>query len=205
VLEPYLKPGDGVLDIGCNECQHAIKYAEVVGGKGHVLGVEPDPETCIKARTLAGKYPQLTVMNVAVTDQIAPPRTVYRDAKDRRRNTLWPENVIVAGDTFEIRTVSLDFLADLVPKLTGIKIDTQGAETLVLKGGQATLKRDDLTWVVEFWPEGLKHAGSSLDELVGMFRDHGWVPWKNTWEGWLEPLRKLAKHGALDIILKKAK
>ena len=48
------------------------------------------------------------------------------------------------------------------------KLDVQGAELHVLRGGEETLQYIDLM-VLEFWPYGLARAGASTDELFEYF------------------------------------
>lgn len=53
-----------------------------------------------------------------------------------------------------------------------IKLDTQGSEVAILRGGLAAWQRgagsDGVTIVTEFWPYGLERCGSSADEFLAM-------------------------------------
>lgn len=62
-----------------------------------------------------------------------------------------------------------DILRDTpLPQPVVAKLDVQGAELHVLRGGQETLQHIDLM-VLEFWPYGLARAGASTDELFEYF------------------------------------
>lgn len=196
-----LRPGDGALDIGANVGEHARQYAEKVGPTGHVVAVEPDPETAQKCREQSSMYPWLKVLEVAVTAIGEGPVTLFRD-QDRRRNSLWQDNILEAGDdSVTVWTVTLDQLADLVPKLRAIKIDAQGAEAQILQGGWRTLRNPGLTWYVELWTEGLQHAGSSAETVIGMFEETGWLPVNSTWDQVRRGAQGQSGHGSMDIHL----
>jgi FkbM family methyltransferase len=53
----------------------------------------------------------------------------------------------------------------------GIKIDTQGAEPLVVAGGAAVFAQADLV-SMEFWPYGLFRLNGDVDGLIAFCRDH---------------------------------
>jgi FkbM family methyltransferase len=202
MLEKHLTLGDGVLDIGANVGLYSKKYAAAVGPTGYVLAVEPDHDSCMVARENNAATPWVTVMHVAVTDAMGP-TTLYIDAGDHKRNSLWKANVVDdGGETRTVHTVTLDHLAKLVPNLRGIKIDAQGAEGLILAGGPETLKRADLTWYVELWPQGLLHAGSSYEAVIQMFSAAGWKAVHQSWD----TVRALCErqkhpHSSIDVLV----
>lgn len=202
MLDAYLRPGDGVLDIGANVGHYAARYAQAVGPTGRVLAIEPDPDSVAVARATCAMYPHVTIMSVAVSDTMGP-ATLYIDAGDHRRNSLWKANVVQdAGQTKTVQTVTLDHIASLVPNLRGIKIDAQGAEGAILTGGQETLTRPDLTWCVELWPAGLVAAGTSVDAVIGHFQAHGWRPRERTWDDVRgECARQTNVHGSIDVVV----
>jgi FkbM family methyltransferase len=78
------------------------------------------------------------------------------------------------GETLEARTVDVPVTTidetlreQSWPLPTLIKIDTQGSETAVVRGGRATWNRTaSATFIIEFWPYGLVNCGSSADELL---------------------------------------
>jgi hypothetical protein len=51
------------------------------------------------------------------------------------------------------------------------KVDTQGAEPLVLAGGEGTLSRAGLV-ILEFWPFGMRRMGGSPDEVIAFAARH---------------------------------
>ena len=202
MLERFLKPGDGVLDIGANQGDYARKYADVVGLEGRVLAVEPYAETVKLARERCATYPQITVMEAAVSDAMGH-ETLYLDT-DSKRNSLWPANILDdKGGSKLVHTVTLDYLASIMLRpLRGIKVDAQGAEGAILAGGAETLARTDLVWAIELWPFGLKQAGSSVEAVVGVFESYGWRPEGQTWLSVLAACGRCQHpHSAIDIVV----
>lgn len=199
-LEDHLQPGDAVLDVGANIGEYAQRYAKAVGPTGSVLAIEPDPETAAIARRHLAATPWATVMCVAVSDAMRV-ATLYRD-RMRARNSLWLANVVEPdGGSCEVHTVSLAYLTGLVPNLRGIKIDAQGSEMAILRGGERALANPALTWEIELWPMGLAHAGSSVREVADVFEAHQWMPVGRSWASVREEATRHGQHSAFDIVL----
>lgn len=199
-LTPYLKPGDGVLDLGANIGGTARMFAARVGPTGAVVAVEADPATAMLCRMCAADLPQVRVLPVAVAEE-ASVRHLHLDANNSRRHSLYRANLTTdSAHTTLVPTLPLDTLADSVPNLAAIKVDLQGAEGAMLDGGSATLGRHRLTWCVELWPLGLAQACHSIEAVVGTFGAYGWRPVGTTWAAVLE--RANAKpHGVQDVVL----
>ena len=200
-LTPYLKPGDGVLDLGANVGQMARTYAAAVGPEGYVLAVEADPQNATLCFLLAQTDPQIHVLPVAVAEACGV-RVLHRDGANMRRQSLWRANLTHdSAQTVLVPTLTLDTLARAVPKLAAIKIDVQGAEFAVLAGGQATLNNPHLTWCVEFWDKGLRAAGSSAKQVADVFQGFGWHPADTTWAEVLVKV-EAKPHGVQNIVMR---
>lgn len=208
LLLPYLSAGDGVIDLGANVGRYAAKYAEKVGSRGYVLAVEPDTHSTAMIRKAYGKkLPQIRIAEVLAWQSSNSPEFV-RDAGDNRRNSVWADNTIQRGTLVRCPAKTLDELADGVPALKAIKMDVQGAECHVLDGAQQTLARN-LAWAVEFWPEGLRNAGRSPEELADQFRAHGYVIAKSSsgiprdWDALLHMITGYDGHKSTDVLVVK--
>lgn len=195
-----LKPGDGVIDVGANEGWFSRQYADIVGRNGYVLAVEPGLEAAMRCRN--DRPPQLHVLEAALSREEGR-RVLFQDI-DQKRNTLFQANVVQQTGTRSVRTTTLDIAAAEVPNLRAIKMDAQGSEMDILAGGHETLRKDCL-WYVEIWPNGLKHAGSSVDALLSMFDTYGYQPIGETWQSILEyAAREQSEHGATDVVFRRA-
>lgn len=204
-LEQRLKPGDGVLDIGANVGDMSKAYAKIVGESGYVLAVEADPDTVEKCRQQTRTIPQITVHWAAVASPDHDRIGLFRDHGDCRRNSLFKANLMQDkhDPPVVVPVMTLDDLAKQVPNLRGIKIDAQGAEVEILKGGQKTLGREGISWWVEIWPEGLKHAGSSTQELADAFELYGLHPVNSTWQKVCADLKDYKGHRSHDYLIER--
>jgi hypothetical protein len=84
-------------------------------------------------------------------------------------------NLIGHGDSVCVEAVTLDTIARSRPgkAFDVIKIDTQGAEGLIIKGGRETLTRTSPKIIMEFWPWGLRSLGTDPLRLLGQIRELG--------------------------------
>jgi hypothetical protein len=78
---------------------------------------------------------------------------------------------------FRVRARPLDsiVLDDGVQRVDVIKVDVEGAETLVLRGAQWTLDRFHPVVVVELIEKQLQSMGTSSAELRRLLAAHGYV------------------------------
>ena len=66
--------------------------------------------------------------------------------------------------------VTLDSLADQLQRLDLVKIDVEGAETLVVKGMQQLVRRYRPTILMEWSPGQAAEGGFDMEELAGQLR-----------------------------------
>jgi len=84
-------------------------------------------------------------------------------------------------EVIRVKASTLDGIIDL-DQLCGTlvaKIDTQGSEAHVLKGGVETLSRAEVI-ITEFWPYGLARMGADLEFMYGFLRKnfrYGAIVW----------------------------
>lgn len=203
-MEPFLRhlqPGDGVIDVGANTGEFTRRFATVVGPTGTVIAVEPDPVNVFRLQEHVKALPWVQIEECAVADPLTISATFFCDTQERKRNSLWVENLLGPAQQIHVPCVTLDQLARRVPNLKAIKVDTQGAELDVLAGAAETLKRTDLMWMVEVWPAGLKVAGGSIFDLADIFSAHGYHPTSGTWAALCERIKDCTGHKAVDVFL----
>jgi FkbM family methyltransferase len=200
-----------VVDIGANDGALARRFADAVGPAGLVVAVEPDHVAAEKCRkTCAGK--SVVVKEVAVSDEAGEHE--WYQANQSVQNSLYRENVPRLTKVSTVTTTTLDaLLEDIGRPVRAIKIDAQGAEAAIVHGGSRALASQDLRWMIEVWPEGLRVAGSSVEALAQTYEASGWVivaegkepkPSMCTWAQLLDRVKDYTGHRYTNVILARA-
>jgi FkbM family methyltransferase len=169
-----VKHGQLVLDIGANVGAHTLPLAKLVGKDGRVIAFEP---TAFAARKLAA--------NVALNPELAARIALQQvmlvaDVANSLQPALfssWP--LVDAGavhekhkgwlmDTAGARAATLDqMVRELgLAKVDFAKLDVDGHELAVLRGGRETLARFKPMIAMELAPYIHAEHGYSFEELV---------------------------------------
>jgi len=141
-LRHFLNPGMTFVDVGANVGQFSLLAARAVGASGRVLSIEPAPETAALLRRSAelNAYRHLEVIERAVSD--AAGRATLHLAAGCGMHSLCEG--AKGRDHGEVSVPVLpldDLLAERdVDRVHAIKIDVEGLEMSVLRGGEGTLR-----------------------------------------------------------------
>lgn len=171
LLKKYVRKGDTVLDIGANIGYYATILAQLTGEKGMVHCFEPDTQNFEHLqKTVKG------LSNVRIANKAVGPRTetlkIYTSKNlnvDHR--TYKPEEY---DQEIEVQAISMDdYLASNL-KADVIKMDIQGFEMQAIQGMEKVLAYNpEVKLISEFWPYGLKKAGSSVAEYFQYLNNKG--------------------------------
>jgi FkbM family methyltransferase len=154
-----LKPGNAFWDIGAHIGFFTILASQAVGSSGRVHAFEPMPRN----RGRLEKTIQLNdAANVTVHDVAVSGSDGQALLHAHATTAMWTL-VAERGETDGVNVVcrTIDSLANDLGDPAVIKVDVEGAELEVLRGGLATIQRSAPTLVVEF----------AVPELVGQARD----------------------------------
>jgi len=162
LLKEHIKKNDTVLDIGANIGFYATILSDIVGEHGTVHCFEPDTKNFEHLKKATA-----SIKNIKINNKAAGPRTeklkIYTSKNlnvDHR--TYKPEEY---DQEIEIDAVSIDDHLASAPKVDFIKMDIQGFEMQAIQGMQTILEKNkDVKIISEFWPYGLKKAGSSVTD-----------------------------------------
>ena len=160
-LRDRLQPGDHVVDIGANVGDYTSLAADLVGATGHVYAVEPGPENVASLRERFRDRPNVTVMAAAAGDRSGT-ASLFLDRRDGRRHSVASDNVGKAGGCVQVEQISLDDAFGTLSHLAAIKIDAQGAEHHILRGGHNVLRNLKPALALELWPQGLVNLAPRL-------------------------------------------
>jgi FkbM family methyltransferase len=144
----FVRPGDTVWDIGANMGLFSFAAAAVAGPQGRVLALEADTDLVGLLRRSAdgdgaGRRAPVEILPAAVYDEVSVAR--FHIAQRNRATSHLAGFGHVPADgvrsTRLVPTVTLDWLAERFPAPDVIKVDVEGAELAVLRGGGTVLDR----------------------------------------------------------------
>lgn len=135
--------GDTVVDVGANAGVFTLATARIVGPKGRVVAIEPNPE--VLGRLAAnvrgnGFDDRVTILPIAIADHTG--RGLVLDESGNStvaRVQVLTEGEATSSDTVGVRTLD-DALEDLgVGHVDFLKVDVEGLERSVIAGAARTL------------------------------------------------------------------
>ncbi len=181
----YIDHGFVVLDIGANIGLHSLYAANLVGVNGKVYSFEPVKSTFnrLKENILINKFNNIQAFNVAMSDESKTSEiTVSKDGFDAWNSMVGKS--CQTGDNFEIETIktlTLDSFVEkehLQNKIDFIKIDTEGWELQVLKGGREYLKNYSPVIMFEYSEDICENFNVSLNEVYDLLTNLGYYLYK---------------------------
>lgn len=183
LMRSYLRPGDTFLDVGANIGMISALAARLVGSGGHVHAFEPNPVPFGRLQHLLasnGLTSAVTAHNVGVSDEAGELTlsVIQGHTGSGTLGNLPPAEAAAVTATYTVPTVRLD---DRLPELPAspmfLKIDVEGFECQVLRGGRVLLERFRPLVVTEVSATHLKRGGSTVDDLFGIMRGYGYEPY----------------------------
>ena len=168
VMDRALRAGSNCIDVGCYKgdmLREMLRRAPT----GRHYAFEPIPE---KFNDLAPRFPQVELHNAALSDE-AGEATFHHVASTPALSGLKRRDCTRGESVREIRVKTLR-LDDIVPrdvKIDLIKVDVEGAELQVFRGGRGTIARHRPVIVFEHGLGGADAFGTTpaavFDLLAG--------------------------------------
>src|ERR1041385_2148369 len=133
-FQKIIKPGDVVFDVGAHYGYYTLLSSELVGAKGKVFAFEPSPGNIprLKKHLDINHCNNVQVIELALSDHEGTAR--FDNQAGSGTGHLSPDGRI------EVQITSLDAISVRLPLPNVMKIDCEGAEIKVLKGGEKTIR-----------------------------------------------------------------
>ena len=155
-IKKYLSNGGVFIDIGANIGYHSLFVAKLLGEKIRVHSFEPQHEIYEQFLESIQKNElmNITVYNKALSDHQGD-ETLYIREENSGGSTLIPVSQM---EDFQIESclnvslVTLDSFKEIFDEVTLIKIDVEGYEYEVFKGGEKLLDTYHPVIIMEFSP-----------------------------------------------------
>jgi len=170
-LESHVTSGMTVVDIGANVGLYSLLLAKLTA-PGKVFAFEPEPQLfrVLAENTRHSGLANLTLCNQALGEcdgRVCFYRSAFNSGDNRLGGLGWK------GQGVEVEMTRLD-AALPEPRVDFIKMDVQGYEMGVLRGMEGVFEVSPrLSIYFEFWPAGLRAAGTDPEEPLDYLRHRG--------------------------------
>jgi FkbM family methyltransferase len=178
-----VRKGDVVIDVGANVGYFSMLFADATGKGGQVHYFEPIPSTFQRLSENIRRFPSyrnVYVNCVAVGDRTCPalmflPQNDHAQAAlVRHLDGSWKD----AADqvqSIEVEMIRLDDYAAGLNRIDFVKCDVEGAELLVLRGAESTLRRCRPKLFLEMNEEWMRSFGWKATEVFLFLRRLGYA------------------------------
>jgi FkbM family methyltransferase len=168
LLSAEVRPGMTIVDVGANIGYYTLLFSKLTGESGHVYAFEPEPENfaLLQQNLARNNRTNVKVFNAAASNQRGE-SFLYLSTENHGDHQAYPSDV--ERQKVRINVTPLDDCVTGPVDL--LKMDVQGFEAHVLNGMHSIIATSScLTIFTEFWPEGLRRAGSDAAEFLQQLR-----------------------------------
>lgn len=182
LVKSILRPGMTFVDVGANWGYFTLFAASLVGPRGQVLSLEPDPRLfpILKENVIRAGLDQVTALQVAAANA---PGTLSLAGYDEAGDNFGLSRIVADSTqqrTFQVSADSLDHLLDdhQIDSVDLMKMDIEGAEVFAIDGLAQSLASGRIKrLLLELHPAELKEHRSSADEVMTMLIAAGYKAW----------------------------
>lgn len=169
LMRKYILPRHVILDVGANIGFYTSLFSELVGDSGKVHAFEPDPLNFEHLKKNISTLKNVQLYDKAVGDKNESIR-LYRSPMLNVDHRTYP--VTDYTEIVKVESITVDSLVK--GNVDFIKIDIQGFEYRAFQGMQGILDRNPgIKIISEFYPDGLKAAGSNAFQFFDFFSKRG--------------------------------
>jgi FkbM family methyltransferase len=171
-LRSLLRPGMTAVDVGGNIGYVALLMAERVGASGRVVAVEPDPRNARLLRLNAARTrgARIDVVEAAAWSEPGLLDLGLQATNGGDHRVGSPDG---GRETVQVQVQAVR-LDDVLPAHVDlILMDARTSEHVALRGTRRLLERSRPVLLVEFWPQGLREAGTDPVSVLDGYRAMG--------------------------------
>lgn len=160
-----------IVDVGTYDGDSAIFFATRF--KNRVIGFEPNPTAYAKAHENVARFSHVEVVNLGLSDSVGQfDFYVSKNGDSSSLLAIKDFSEIELEKKITVSVTTLDIFLYNHPEILLLKLDVQGAELNLLKGGVETLKRTKLV-LTEVSIAEMYHNTCLYYDLDKMLRDNG--------------------------------
>lgn len=174
-INKTLKEGDVFLDIGANVGFYSLLAASLVGEKGRVIAIEPNPQTYAKLKETIERngIKNILVLNIGVGEK---KEYLNLFVNPNCHNDTGTMIVHDAPESIRVEVAPLDLVAAThhIGKIAYLKVDVDGFEPNVFAGARTLLEEGRIDVIqTEFCDYWLRKNNSSPEKLHALLRNFG--------------------------------
>ena len=175
-----VRRGDVVIDAGANVGYFTMLFSDLVRPHGHVHAFEPVPATFRALSSNLRRFPYYTnvSLNCAALGDSDQRTKIYLPNGDHgqaalvcHRDGSWKD---VSAAPIDVEMMRLDRYAQGLGKIDLLKCDVEGAELLVLRGAESSLRRFRPKVFLELDERWTSSFGWSPKDVIGFLRSVGY-------------------------------
>lgn len=163
-----IRRGDVFVDVGANIGYYTVIASKIVGDEGHVYAFEPDPTSfaILKANVERNGLSNVTLEQKALSNEPGSLR-LFLAHENKGDHRIFDEEG-AARPFLDVEALRLDDYGPIKDrKVDFIKVDTQGAEGIILEGMVETIAANpQLAMVMEYTPSSLRAVGTDPAEFL---------------------------------------
>lgn len=183
LVRAILLPGMSFVDVGGNWGYYTLLAAYLVGKRGRVVSLEPDPRlyAVLRENVVRNKLDQVTVLEVAAASGAGQLTLAgFDETCDNFGRSRVVNNSGARGRFFQVRSDSLDHILDehKLDSIDLMKIDIEGSEGFALTGlANSLLNLRVKRLLLELHPSQLAEHGQSAGEVIKQLHDVHYCAW----------------------------
>jgi len=176
-LRNQVKPGMHIIDIGAHLGLFAVVSSQLAGDTGKIVCFEPTPGTyAVLNQTLKlNQCNNVIPVQGAVSDKEGTAIFYVSEIGGCNSNSLVKNKPEKETKGYEVKLFTIDKIVQqyaLIPNL--IKIDAEGAELDVLKGGLNTFQKFRPILILGLHPDVINKKGDSLENIWDLLHESGY-------------------------------
>jgi FkbM family methyltransferase len=167
LLQKILCAGAVVVDAGANIGIYSEFLSRCVGPNGVVHSFEPSPDNFTRLRCATRKLANVCPCQAAVGERSGETMLYVSDNLNVDHRAYVTEGN--PRRALQVGMVALDDYFKPGERVDLLKLDIQGYELHALQGAKRIVNENrEIKLLLEFWPYGLKQAGTNWRELIEM-------------------------------------
>ena len=167
LLRAKLGPESSCIDVGCHIGGMLAKFLRT-SPRGRHVGFEP---LGYKAQWLRKKFPEVELHNAALAEAEGEAEFAENLARPGFSSLGAPADSYGGSRMIRVRCETLDGLLDHPQRFALLKIDVEGAELFVLRGGRKLIGRDSPLILFESSHDGAARLGLTREALFDFLHD----------------------------------